>query len=319
VRLNRGFLSIVAVILSVIVLFTLIIQIGGALNENLALDETRTIRFRFVAIGLAILLMVYLFTRHHPIWVVKRQHWLVMAVGAILYALFSWILGGAVFTVPSVSQVSLRPAIVIPIFVGYAFGPAAGFFTGAVGNMLGDAFSGFALSPQWGIGNGLIGLIAGMPNLVPRQKKAINLALAASIVLAGVATAVFLQNRSLPNLLFFDPNAGVFGDATISIFAGLSSVIGLILVLLVRFAYAENLSVISAIVWGMFANFVGLGFAALSDIWINEYSPAVAIVGEFLPAAGPNLIFAAILTPIFVSGFEALRKTGAQPSPPPAT
>lgn len=306
--MNRGFLSITAVTLSVIILFAAIAQIGGALNENLELDETWPMRIRFVGLGLAILLAVFARTRDHPIWEIEARHWVIMAVGASLYGAFSWVLGGSVFSVPSVSQVSLRPSIVIPIFVGYAFGPATGFFTGAVGNMLGDALSGFALSPQWGIGNGLIGMIAGMPNLVSRQKRAINLVLGASILLAGLATVIFLQNRSLPNLLFFDPHAGVFGDATISVFAGLSSVIGLILVLLVRFAYTENVSVISAIVWGMFANFVGLGFAAISDIWINEYSPAVAIVGEFLPAAGPNLIFAAILTPILVSAFEALRK-----------
>lgn len=41
--------------------------------------------------------------------------------------------------------------------------------------------------------------------------------------------------------------------------------------------------------------------------------------GGISSCGGPNLIFAAILTPIFVSGFEALRKTGAQANPPPAT
>ena len=53
---------------------------------------------------------------------------------------------------PRVSQVSLRPAIAIPMFFGYAFGPVVGFFTGAVGNMFGDALTGFGLSPQWSIG-----------------------------------------------------------------------------------------------------------------------------------------------------------------------
>jgi hypothetical protein len=51
-----------------------------------------------------------------------------------------------------------------------------------------------------------------------------------------------------------------------------------------------------------------LGFAALSDIWINGYSPAIAIVGEFLPAAGPNLIFAAILVPLLVIAYTFVRR-----------
>ncbi len=93
-----------------------------------------------------------------------------MAIGAALYAIFSYLFNGTVFVVPSVSQVALRPAIVIPMFFGYTFGPVVGFFTGAVGNMFGDALTGFGLSPQWSIGNGLVGLIAGMVLLFPDKK-----------------------------------------------------------------------------------------------------------------------------------------------------
>ncbi len=44
----------------------------------------------------------------------------------------------------------------------------------------------------------------------------------------------------------------------------------------------------------MLGNIIGIGFAAISDIWINGFTFRVAIVGEFIPAAGPNLIFAAV-------------------------
>ena len=60
----------------------------------------------------------------------------------------------------------------------------------------------------------------------------------------------------------------------------------------------------------MLGNLIGIGFAALSDIWINGFTPAVAIVGEFMPAAGPNLIFAAILVPLLVGGLR--RPSGAR-------
>jgi uncharacterized membrane protein len=75
------------------------------------------------------------------------------------------------FVIPSLSQVSLRPAIAIPMFFGYAFGPVVGFFTGAVGNMFGDALTGFGLSPQWSIGNGLVGFISGMVFLFKDKKE----------------------------------------------------------------------------------------------------------------------------------------------------
>jgi len=78
-------------------------------------------------------------------------------------------------------------------------------------------------------------------------------------------------------------------------------------VLLVRFIFGKNLDVAAAVTWSMLGNLLGIGFAALSDIWINGYSPVVALVGEFLPAAGPNLIFAAILVPILVAAYAAVQ------------
>ena len=106
----------------------------------------------------------------------------------------------------------------------------------------------------------------------------------------------------------FDPENNVFGDATISIFAGVSAVIGFLLVLLVRFLFRTNIDVAAAVTWSLLGNFIGIGFAALSDIWINGFSPGVAIVGEFLPAAGPNSIFAAILVPLLVAAYAAVRR-----------
>ncbi len=64
--------------------------------------------------------------------------------------------------IPSTGNVSLRPAIVIPLFFGVVFGPGVGFFTGAVGNSIGDFISGYGIVWFWDIGNGLVGLIAGL-------------------------------------------------------------------------------------------------------------------------------------------------------------
>jgi hypothetical protein len=82
-------------------------------------------------------------------------------------------------------------------------------------------------------------------------------------------------------------------------------------VLAVRFGFGKDIDVAAAVTWSMLGNLIGIGFAAISDIWINGFSPAVAIVGEFLPAAGPNLIFAAILVPLLVAAYAAVqRQTG---------
>lgn len=307
--MDRKLTSVIVSLVAVLVFFLLIVWIGGMINPDLQLDETGVLRFAFVGIGLLIVFIVYLLTRQSQIWEVGTREVVYMAIGAALYAVLSFLFNGTVFAVPSVSQVALRPAVAIPMFFGFAFGPSVGFFTGAVGNMFGDALTGFGLSPQWSVGNGLIGMAAGMALLFKDRQKGINTVLVVSFILALLATLVFFLNRNVPNMMFFDAEAGIFGDATISWFAGLSAIVGFLLVVGIRFTavFNKNPEITAAVAWSLLGNFIGIGFAAISDIWINGYPPAVAIVGEFLPAAGPNSIFAAILVPLLVAAYSSVQ------------
>ncbi len=306
--MNKKLISVIVTLVATLVFFLGVWLIGRLINPSLDLDETALLRFVFVGIGLLIVFLVYYFTRESKIWVVGTREVVYMAIGAALYALFSFIFNGTVFVVPSVSQVALRPAIAIPMFFGFTFGPAVGFFTGAVGNMFGDALTGFGLSPQWSVGNGLVGMIAGMVWLFKDKKKSINTVLIISAILAALGTVIYLVNRNMPNMLYFDVENNIFGDQQITLFAGLSAIIGLVLVLVVRYIFRNNDEVAAAVTWSMLGNFLGIGFAAISDIWINGYPPALAIVGEFLPSAGPNILFAAILVPILVIAYASIQK-----------
>ncbi len=304
--MTRRLTSTIVALVAVLVFFLGIGLIGRLINPNLNLDQTALLRFVFVVVGLLIVLVLYLLTRQSKIWDVGTRQVVYMGIGAALYAIFSYLFNGTVFIVPSVSQVSLRPAIAIPMFFGFAFGPTVGFFTGAVGNMFGDALTGFGLSPQWSVGNGLVGAIAGMVWLFSDKKKSINVVLIVGAILALLATLLWVFNPAIENQLYFGE-----GEKTITVFAAVSALIGLALVIIVRFVFGKNIDVAAAVTWSMLGNFIGLGFAAISDIWINGYNPPTAIVGEFLPAAGPNLIFAAILVPILVVAFAGLqRQTG---------
>ena len=166
---NKTLIVFIALV-AVLVFFVGIWQIGKLINPDLDLDQTALMRFAFVGIGLLIAFLVYLATSKHKMWEVGTREVVYMAIGAALYAIFSYLFNGTVFVVPSVSQVSLRPAIAIPMFFGYAFGPVVGLFSGAVGNMFGDALTGFGLSPQWSVGNGLVGLVAGLSWLFTDKK-----------------------------------------------------------------------------------------------------------------------------------------------------
>lgn len=304
--MNRT-ISILLALVVVLIIFLGVSWFVTSSNPDLAMSNP-LMRFVFVIVGLLIVFAIYWFTRERGIWQVGTREVVYMSIGAALYAIFSYLFNGSVFVVPSVSQVALRPAIVIPMFFGYTFGPVVGFFTGAVGNMFGDALTGFGLSPQWSIGNGLVGLISGLAMLFPDKKKGLNTVLGISAALVVLATLFFFLFRNTPNMLFFDVENNIFGDAQISLLAGLSVLIGFLLVLGVRYLFRDNINVAAAVTWGMLGNILGIGFAAISDIWINGFTLGVAIVGEFIPSAGPNLIFAAILLPILVVAYESVRR-----------
>lgn len=279
---------------------------GAALNFSVDQGSV-VLRFVFVVVGVALAFAVYYATRENKAWEVGTREVVWMAIGAALYAVFSWLFNGTVFVVPSASQVALRPAIAIPMFFGFAFGPVVGFFTGAVGNMFGDALTGFGLSPQWSIGNGLIGLVSGMWMLFSDKKKSMDTVFYISGALALLAAVLFFINRDQPNMLFYDVDNGIFGDAPISLFAGIAILIGFALIFAVRYFFKDNEDVATAVTWGMLGNIVGLLFASLSDIFINGLTLPATIVGQFLPSAGPNLIFAAILVPMLVIAYKSTR------------
>jgi uncharacterized membrane protein len=279
-------------------------RVEATIADDFKLGASITDRFGVVIIGLLIVLAVYLATHEEYAWDLGAREVAYMVVGVGLYAAFSALLNSPAFSFPAVSQVSLRPTIVIPMFFGFAFGPFVGFVTGSLGNLFGDALTGFGLSPQWSLGNGLIGFVTGLSFIFKDREKGINTILAIGGVLTLLTIALFIFNQNLPNKTYYDVSSGIFGDAPISFFAGISIVIGFLLVLVVRFALARYPVIVNAVVWGMLGNMLGIGFAALSDIRINGFEPLVAIVGEFLPAAGPNLIFAAILLPVVIAIYQ---------------
>jgi len=307
-KMDKKLTNVLISLVVVLAIFGIIMFVFGASKNNIGpfnfqVDQpTLVLRFVFVVLGLLLAFAVYLFTRENKAWEVGTREVVWMAIGAALYAVFSWLFNGTVFVVPSLSQVALRPAIAIPMFFGYAFGPVVGFFSGAVGNVFGDALTGFGLSPQWSIGNGLVGFIAGMAMLFKDKKRSMDTVLWVSGVLAVLTVVLFFLNRDVQNQFYF------VNQESVSIFAGITILIGFVLVLAVRFGFASNEDVAAAVTWGMLGNILGILFAALSDIFINGFSLAAAVVGEFLPAAGPNLIFAAILVPLLVGAYAAVQK-----------
>jgi uncharacterized membrane protein len=254
------------------------------------------------AIAIIAIYAVYFATARSTAWEVGTRQVVYMAIGAALYGIFNYIFN--TIPMPSVSQVALRPSVCIPIFFGYMFGPVVGFFTGAVGNILGDFLTGWGVYPVWDMGNGLMGMVPGLVMLFDDKRRSLNFLTGLVAVLILIAAALVFINPQVTG-----PFSGELEDFS---FWAWAFIIGGVVVVLGRFVL-ERVSVDLAAInlWGTLGIIVGIGFAAISDIWINGYSFATAIIGEFAPAAGPNILNSMILSPILLAAYQAIRgRTG---------
>jgi len=170
------------------------------------------------------------------LWVFGTREVVYAAIGAALYGVFSWVTN--FLALPAAGNISLRPAVAIPMFFGIAFGPIVGFLSGFVGNILGDFLSGWGFWWSWSLGNGIMGLIPGLIGLlgaVVSFKEKSTLIKAEVLVVIAV-----LVGMLIPSLLEI-PLSGIdFNTAIVGYWlpAALSNIVnGLILVPILMVAY----------------------------------------------------------------------------------
>jgi uncharacterized membrane protein len=289
----------IIVVVSVILLYvgSFIAAAQGA-PDGAALPPSRWLGV--IIAGAAVLYGLYVGFADRPIWQFGTREVVYAAIGAALYGVLSWTTN--VFPLPSISLVSLRPAIVIPVFFGVAFGPVVGFFVGFVGNVLGDALTGWGVYPLWDVGNGLIGLVSGLIWAFKDRRQSLNALTYTIAGLSVLATLVILLNYNFALENPFTGESSIVGPLWWVPLLGGALVVG------GRYLLERtNIDTAAAVVWGALGVFVGIGFAAFGGIIQNGNSPAAAFFGEFVPAAGSNLIVVVILLPIVLSAWNAAR------------
>lgn len=297
-RWVRPLMPIVVVLAGAIVF----LFIGGALAA-LRSDDATPLDFAgvlpYLLGGCALVYGIAALAGDQDLWEFGARELVCAALGAALYGGLSW--ATSWLPVQMLGSLTLRPAIVVPIFFGVAFGPAVGFFSGFVGNVLGEALLGWGVFPVWDLGNGLIGLLAGMALAFASHRRGLN-------VLQGVVAVVCVWSclQILRNPMIVDP----FGDglATVSV-GGLwwQPLLGLALLVGVRALAFRHAAIASAQVWGALGIVVGIGFAALADMPLNGYSFSTALLGEFVPVAGAYLVNALIALPIALAAWQWAR------------
>jgi energy-coupling factor transport system substrate-specific component len=93
-------------------------------------------------------------------WSFETRQAVFSGIGAALYGVLGY--ATSFLRIPGPFNSSIRPAVVLPILFGAFFGPWVGFITGVAGNIIIDLLSGYGFSWNWSLGNGLLGLIAGL-------------------------------------------------------------------------------------------------------------------------------------------------------------
>jgi len=127
------------------------------------------------------------------LWEFKTRQVVYGAIGAALYGVLSWLTN--VVPLPAAGNITFRPAVAVLIFFGVAFGPWVGFIAGLVGNILGDAISGFGFWWHWDLGNGIMGLIPGLAMLMIRDyRKVKDIAIAAGMGIVGILVGMLFAS-----------------------------------------------------------------------------------------------------------------------------
>lgn len=158
-----------------------------------------------------------------------RRELIAMVVGIALFAGLSYATNYA--NLAGSIGVDIRPAVAIPIFFGFVFGPVVGFGVGFAGNMLFDLSVGYIPSGDlsggiisqfylnWQIGNGLSGLIPGIMAMYHRKYLSVGDHLHAVIYMV-LGVAIGMGFPSFTDVLIYPdfPLSSALNDTFLPIF-----------------------------------------------------------------------------------------------------
>ncbi len=168
------------------------------------------------------------------LWTFGTREVVYAAIGAALYGVFSWITN--FIGLPAAGNITLRPAVAIPMFFGVAFGPIVGFIAGFLGNVLGDFLSGFGFWWYWDLGNGLMGLLPGlMAAGITSYKDTATIIKAEILVVLAAAVGMIVPSLLEIPLGGIDMNTAIIGYWFPSFLS--NTVNGLVLVPILMVAY----------------------------------------------------------------------------------
>jgi energy-coupling factor transport system substrate-specific component len=129
------------------------------------------------------------------LWSFGTREVVFAAIGAALYGVLSALT--YILQIPGAGNVAVRPAVSIVFLFGLAFGPIVGFITGFLGNVIADLLTGGGFWFWWDLGNGLMGLVAGLFYVLMTDFRSLRDIIYAEIaVVLGAAVGMFVASLS---------------------------------------------------------------------------------------------------------------------------
>lgn len=377
---NKYVKGLVMVVVGLVIFFILLF-LGDAMNQASAgLDSASSLGmpaqrgvlpywWAWVLIGGALVYLITVFFADQATLRITSREVVRMAVGAGVSGAVRWILN--VVAMPRVGQALPDPAIAIPLFFGFVYGPTVGFMAGAFGYVFGQALAGAGISPIWAVAYGLMGLIPGLAGysdtrVEPRRNVLPVLLIAAALLVAGIVVPLISPNIVDPadptNVLNASTWAYVMAGVVaallaigfvprlwpyvlVLLFLGLIALgvlhivtpsaqvvqagqspwggaiatwVVVILLALGAFWLFQGTETVADWIdeddtralaaWSALGVVAGAGFGAAADIAYTGTNFMTAFLGEFIPAAGPAVLFAAILTPLFYAIWRHTRR-----------
>jgi energy-coupling factor transport system substrate-specific component len=129
------------------------------------------------------------------LWQFGTREVVFAAIGAALYGVLAWVTN--ILQIPGAANVSVRPAVAIPMFFGVVFGPIVGFIAGFLGNIIGDLLSGYGFWFWWDLGNGIQAMLPGLIWLtITNYREIAGIVRAEVMVVVGIVVGMGLGSLS---------------------------------------------------------------------------------------------------------------------------
>lgn len=278
-----------------VIVFLLILASKSVIGQGISYRQAPII---LSTLSLIILFTLYLLTSRYDLWDINPEKVAYLGAGAGLY------LGLAYFftdTFPvNLGKFVLRPAVCIPILFGYAFGPTVGFFTGAVGSLLADFAIGWDVFPIWNLASGVTGLVPGFVTLFEEEKiPERTISTIVNLLLILTSVLVFLHPKAP------EPWTGVIQDY--SFWGYLLLIVTAIMAGNSYLMEQDRLNMISINLWGALGIILSTFLTSLADIWLNGFSAATALVGEYAPYTAIDTLNLLIFAPLIMAAYQFTR------------